>query len=112
MSLCDCPEDKWPAEDCGPNQTNQTLPTTVRQCSILVSRSCTSWGCGSKSTRIKGGDCHPKYVFCEETQTCNPLLYSACGYSNWLRNFNLEGCVQQSPRRLMKTCVEDYLKEN
>ena len=50
--------------------------------------------------------------FCEETQTCNPLLYSACGYSNWLRNFKLEDCTQHSPRRLMKTYVEDYLKEN
>ena len=58
--------------------------------------------------RIQGGDCHPNYVFCEETQTCNPLLYSACGYSDWLKNLMLEKCIQQSPRHLIKQCIDDY----
>ena len=64
--------------------------------------------CFSHYIRIQGGDCHPNYVFCGETQTCNPLLYSACGYSDWLKNLMLEKCIQQSPRHLIKQCVDDY----
>merc|ERR1712179_92311 len=95
-SSCDCPRDKWPAENCGPVEkcslfANETLPRElVSRCSILVDKSCHSGGGGTKHTRIKGGDCHPSYVFCEETQSCNPLLYSACGYSDWLKSFFVE----------------------
>jgi hypothetical protein len=113
----DVPQGKWPTDDCGPVSkcslfSNQTLPTTVRRCSILVSKSCYNGGCGSKSTRIRGGDCHPNYVFCEETQTCQSLLYSACGYSEWLRNFRLEECIKESPSRFINQCVQNYLKDN
>ena len=117
ISLCDCPKGKWPANDCGPINkcslfANQTLPETVRRCSILVHRSCDQGGCGSKSTRTSGGDCHPNYVFCEETQTCNPLLYSSCGYSDWLRNSLLYFCIKENPRRNYKQCVDDYYIQN
>ena len=59
IKLCECPEGKWPANDCGTLEkcslfANQTLPTNLRRCSILVSKSCDKWGCGSKSTRING----------------------------------------------------------
>ena len=119
-SSCVCPEDKWPAADCGPVKkcslfSNQTLPKEVSRCSILVHESCSSSGCGSTSTSIKGGDCHPSYVFCEETQSCNPLLYSACGYSEWLQTFFLEECTQLAKRNVTKNvqdCVEKSIKHS
>ena len=91
--------------------SNETLPKEVSTCSILVHES----GSGSTSTRIKGGDCHPSYVFCEETQACNPLLYSACGYSEWLQNFFLEDCTQLAKWNATKNvqdCVEKYIEHS
>ena len=88
---------------------------TVRECSIVVFTNsgtlhCNPSECFSHYIRIQGGDCHPNYVFCEETQICNPLLYSACGYSDWLKNLMLEKCIQQSPRHLIKQCIDDYTR--
>jgi len=112
---CQCAAGKWPAHSCGPVErcsllANQTLPTTVRRCSILVSETVTAAGTRSKSTGINGGDCHPNYVFCEDTQACTPLLYSSCGYLDWLRAFQLTQCVKK-PKRWIKTCVENELQK-
>ena len=89
MSSCECPEGKWPATNCGPIPkcslyANETFPSTVVLCSASVPNFSGGW------TTIQGGDCHPSYVFCQETQTCDPFLYTACGYLDWLKNFAFE----------------------
>merc|ERR1712215_100850 len=110
MDSCECPEEKWPAEDCGQVEkcslfANETLPEDLSRCAILVSK---RYG-GSKHTLMRGGACHPSYVYCQETQTCVPLLYSACGYSDWLAGFQLRECVQFTGDLGIKKCVEEYL---
>eukprot|EP00092_Neocalanus_flemingeri_P019076 GFUD01020666.1.p1 GENE.GFUD01020666.1~~GFUD01020666.1.p1 ORF type:complete len:391 (-),score=28.89 GFUD01020666.1:802-1974(-) len=105
QSRCPCPYGKWPAKDCGPVQkcslsANETLPLTVRRCSVLASID------GGKSTRVMGGDCHHKYAWCKETETCVPLLYSSCGYSDWLNAFQLQDCIQHTPLRLIRDCYK------
>merc|ERR1712179_160278 len=78
-SSCDCPRDKWPAENCGPVEkcslfANETLPRElVSRCSILVDKSCHSGGCGTKHTRIKGGDCHPSLYFAKKPSLAIPF---------------------------------------
>ena len=84
----------------------------MSRCSILVHKHCSANGCGTKHTGIQGGDCHPSYVFCKETQECNPLLYSSCGYSDWVKSFLLKDCIQHSPIRYVQNCVEKYLENS
>ena len=84
MAECECPEGMWPAKDCGPGagkcslSSNQTLPSTIRSCSVPVSRRQMGFDGDfyfGKSTRRKGGECHPSYVFCKETQVPFCLMH-------------------------------------
>ena len=107
LNDCPCPPGKWPMNNCGNVQScqlnaNETLPLIGRGCSVVVYVDVY----GSKSTRRSAGDCHPEYIYCEETMSCTPLLYSSCGYSDWLKAFNLRQCIQNSSLRATKDCLK------
>ena len=43
-------------------------------------------------------------------QACTPLLYTSCGYWDWLRAFWLRGCVQmRSDWTGMADCARDLM---
>ena len=112
-SHCPCPAGKWgPHYNTEPGATycgglkrcelnaNQRLPSNIGRCAICVRENC------GKSTVIRGGDCHPAYVYCKESNSCVPLLYTACGYSEWLKKFGFE----QDPEWLKGASNSNSLK--
>ena len=103
--IVSCKSNKWPGKrtgEVGKCQlfSNETYPG-VKWGSYRI---CTSKDCG-KTTLMQIGDCHPEYVYCEATKSCEPILYSSC-YDDWLNAFNLELCIIKNPRRLTRQCLK------
>ena len=71
---CPCHPNKWPAKSIiGLEKCELFANETIPRIGLASYHICFSKDCGS-NREVRGGDCHPDYVYCQETKKCLPLL--------------------------------------